>query len=251
MHYGRSLPRTSEREHHYVPLHAFLSRSRVAAPHDRHLPVNFLTDFADEAVVLPLALAVGLALLVLGWRRGAAAWMLAVGGTLGLVLVLKLAGWACGPPLLRTPSGHAAAAAVVCGGLALVVVRRDRPHRALFIAALAAAVVGASRLLLGAHSLPEVLLGGAVGVAGASLLARLAGPPPHGLRARWVAAVVVAVLVLFHGTRLPAEAQIGGIAFRLAHQFRVCRGAPGVDQAGRGQARPYVSSSRTISSSFR
>jgi len=213
--------------------------------------VNFLTDFADEAVVLPLALAVGVALLVLGWRRGAVAWLLAVGGTLALVLLLKVAGWACGPPLWRTPSGHAAAAAVVCGGLALLVVRRDCPHRALLIAVFAAAVVGTSRLLLGAHSFPEVLVGGAVGIAGASLLARLAGPPPQGLRARWVAAVVVAVLVLFHGTRLPAEAHIGGLAFRLAHHFQVCRGAPGWDQADRAQARPYVSSSRTISSSFR
>ena len=213
--------------------------------------MNFLTDFADEAVVLPLALAVGVALLVLGWRRGAMAWLVAVGGTLALVLVLKLAGWACGPPLLRTPSGHAAAAAVVCGGLALIVVRRDRPHRALLIAVLAAAVVGSSRLLLGAHSLPEVLLGGAIGIAGASLLARLAGPPPQGLRARWVAAVAVAVLVVFHGTRLPAEPLIGGLAFRLAQQFRVCRGAPEWDQAIGPQTRPYVSSSRTISSSFR
>ena len=193
--------------------------------------MNFLTNFADEAVVLPLALAVGVVLLLLGWRRGAAAWMVGVGGTLALMLVLKVAGWACGPPLWRTPSGHAAAAAVVCGGLALIVVRRDRPYRAVFIAVLAAAVIGASRLLLGAHSLPEVVVGGAVGIAGASLLARLAGPPPQGLRARWVAAVVVAVLVLFHGSRLPAEAHIGGLAFRLAHHFRVCRGAPGWDEA--------------------
>ncbi len=213
--------------------------------------MTFLTDFADEAVVLPLALAVGLVLLALGWRRGAAAWALAVGGTLAVMLVLKVAGWACGPPLLRTPSGHAAAAAVICGGLVLIVGRRDRPHRVLFMAVLAAAVVGVSRLLLGAHSVPEVLIGGAVGIAGASLLARLAGPPPQGLRARWVAAVVVVVLVLFHGTRLPAETHIGGFALRIAQQFRVCRGAPGSNQALGAQARPYVSSSRTISSSFR
>ena len=228
-----------------------LTRNRNEPAHGHGPSVNFVTDFADEAVVLPLALAVSVALLVLGWRRGAVAWLLAVGGTLVLVLVLKLAGWACGPPLLRTPSGHVAAAAVVCGGLALIVVRRDRPHRALLIAVLAAAVVGTSRLLLGAHSLPEVLLGGAIGTAGASLLARLAGPPPQGLRARWVAAVVVAVLVLFHGTRLPAESRIDDLAFRLAHQIRVCRGALGWGEADWAHARPYVSSSRTISSSFR
>jgi membrane-associated phospholipid phosphatase len=248
--YGQPLQRTNEREYNQ-PSHDRFARNRTALVHDASQLVNFLTDFADEAVMLPLAVAVSIVLLALDWRRGAAAWVIAVGGTLATVVVLKVAGWACGPPLLRTPSGHAAAAAVVCGGLALIVVRRDRPHRALLIGMLAAAVIGVSRLLLGAHSLPEVLVGGAVGIAGAWLLARLAGPPPQGLRARWVAVVVVVVLVLFHGTRLPAETQIGGFAFRLAQELRVCRGAPGWDQANRSQTRPYVSSSRTISSSFR
>ena len=219
---------------------------------DRGSSVKFLTDFADEAVVLPLALAVGVALLALGWRRGAMAWVLTVAGTLAAVLVLKLAGWACGPPLSRTPSGHAAGAAVVCGGLALVLVRRDLPHRVpLIMAALAAAVVGGSRLPLEFHSLPEILLGGAVGVAGASLLVRLAGPPPKGLRAGWVGAVVVAVLVLFYGTSLPAESVVGGLALRLEHELRVWRGAPGWDPAIWAQARPYLPSTGAMSSSFR
>jgi hypothetical protein len=33
--------------------------------------VTFLTDFADQAVILPIAFAVGVALLAQGWRRGA------------------------------------------------------------------------------------------------------------------------------------------------------------------------------------
>ena len=45
--------------------------------------MTFLTDFADQAVVLPLVLVLVLVLaLVLaaqGWRRGAAAWLVAVG----------------------------------------------------------------------------------------------------------------------------------------------------------------------------
>jgi membrane-associated phospholipid phosphatase len=214
--------------------------------------VDFLTDFADEAVVLPLALAVGVALLALGWRRGAAAWAFAVAATLAVMLVFKLACWACGPPLLRTPSGHAAAAAVISGGLALILGRSDHPRRrALLTATLAAVVIGTSRLLLGAHSLPETLAGGAVGIAGAWLLARLAGPRPQALRARWVAAVVVVVLLLLHGSRLPAETQIGGLAFDLAREFGVCRGAPGWNDAVSAQARPYASSNRMISSSLR
>jgi hypothetical protein len=36
--------------------------------------MKFVTDFADQAVVLPLALTICLALAVAGWRRGALAW---------------------------------------------------------------------------------------------------------------------------------------------------------------------------------
>lgn len=49
----------------------------------------FLTDFADQAVMLPLALAVAIALAVMGWRRGAMVWLGIVCGTFGLMLGLK------------------------------------------------------------------------------------------------------------------------------------------------------------------
>ena len=41
--------------------------------------MTFLTDFADQAVVLPLVLVLALVLAAQGWRRGAAAWLVAVG----------------------------------------------------------------------------------------------------------------------------------------------------------------------------
>ncbi len=41
--------------------------------------MNFLTDFADQAVVLPFALVVAVALGVAGWWRGAFAWIAGVG----------------------------------------------------------------------------------------------------------------------------------------------------------------------------
>ncbi|MDE2007851.1 MAG: PA-phosphatase, partial [Rhodospirillales bacterium] len=82
--------------------------------------MTFLTDFADQAVVLPLWLAIGAVLALSGWRRGAAAWLIAVGATLAAVGIGKLAGISCGPPWLRSPSGHTAAAGVVAGGLAVL-----------------------------------------------------------------------------------------------------------------------------------
>jgi membrane-associated phospholipid phosphatase len=182
-----------------------------------------MTDFADEAVILPLAVAVGLVLLLLGWRRGAFAWLAALGVTFGTMLSLKLAMIPCGPPPLHTPSGHTAAAAVVCGGLALILGRGRYAGAVPLAAAAAALVVGLSRLVLGLHTAPEVIVGGTVGIAGAMLLDRVAGRPPLDLNLRWIIGTVVAVLVLFHGLRLPAEAAIRFLAFRAALDFRVCQ----------------------------
>ncbi|HJS87185.1 MAG TPA: hypothetical protein VJ779_17150, partial [Acetobacteraceae bacterium] len=63
------------------------------------------------------------------------------------------------------------------------------------------------------------------GVGGALVLRRLAGAPPRGLRPGWLAAVAVAVIVLFHGWHLDAEPRIHHVALLAAREFRVCRGA--------------------------
>jgi membrane-associated phospholipid phosphatase len=169
----------------------------------------FLTDFADQAVVLPIVVAVAIVLAALGWRRGALAWLGAIGATFGVILLLKLGFLACapvfGPWALHSPSGHTAAAAVVAGGL--VAVLAGPRWAVLFAALLAALTIGLSRLELGEHSLPEVAVGALLGLAGAAGLAHLAGRPP---RARPVPLLAVAVLLamLLHGTHLPAEAAI-------------------------------------------
>jgi membrane-associated phospholipid phosphatase len=187
--------------------------------------MSFITDFADQAVILPLAAAIGVALLAEGWHRGAAAWALAVAGTFAVMLVLKLLFMACahsfGTPAIHTPSGHVAAATVVAGGLAAVLL--GRRATVLPLAALVAVVIGISRIVLGAHSLQEVLLGALVGMAGASALLLIAGRLPPALNVRRIAVVAVAVVVVFHGLHLPAEAHIRATAHRFAQMFSVCQ----------------------------
>jgi membrane-associated phospholipid phosphatase len=189
--------------------------------------MSFITDFADQAVILPLVLAVAVSLLLQGWRRGAGAWLLAVFLTFAAMLGLKLVFLACSASLgtnaLHTPSGHVAAAAVVTGGLAALVVRRS--VAVLVLAGGAASVIGASRLALGMHSLPEVELGAVTGLAGAWLLLVLAGPPPRDLDLPRVALIAAAVALLFHGLHLPAEARIRSTAGRFAHILAVCQSA--------------------------
>jgi len=91
------------------------------------------------------------------------------------------------------------------------------------VAALAAVVVGVSRLVLGAHSLPEVALGAVVGLIGAIVLPLLAGPPPAALNVRRIAIVAAAIVVAFHGLHFPAEAHIRATAVRVAHMLAVCQ----------------------------
>jgi membrane-associated phospholipid phosphatase len=187
--------------------------------------VTFITDLADQAVVLPLVLAIGIALLAQGWRRGAAAWATAIVATFAAMLLLKLTFLACsqtfGTPDIRTPSGHVAAATVVTGGLAALLLRRRA--NVMPVAVLAAIVVGVSRLVLGVHSLAEVLLGAMVGLAGAFALPQMAGPPPPGLDVRRIAIVAAAIGLVFHGLHFPAEAHIRATAYRVAHMLAVCQ----------------------------
>ncbi len=74
--------------------------------------------------MLPLVFALAIVLVVLGWPRGAAAWLLAAIATLATMLVLKVLAVACGPPELHSPSGHTGTAAFVVGGFAALLARR-------------------------------------------------------------------------------------------------------------------------------
>ena len=183
--------------------------------------MRFVTDFADQAVVLPVVAAIGIALLAQGWWRGAAAWVGASAGTFGIMLLLKLVFIACPVSDLRTPSGHVAAATVVAGGLAALLMRRPQP--ALFVAVVAAVVIGISRLALGAHSTTEVAVGAGVGLAGALTLIGLSGPTPANMSARRVATVAVMIALVFHGLHLPAEAHIRSTAWRISQMLGVCQ----------------------------
>jgi membrane-associated phospholipid phosphatase len=175
---------------------------------------QFVTDFGDQAVLLPLATVVALVFAAAGWWRGAVAWTATIGVTLATVLLLKLSFWACGhllaDSIIRSPSGHTAAAAAIYGGLLAVVARLLAGHgRWTFACAFPVAlVIGTSRLALGVHNALEVTIGGIVGVCGALVAVSLAGPPPSRIRISRMAALTVFVVMLLHGVRMPAEAAI-------------------------------------------
>ena len=190
--------------------------------------LHFVTAFADQAVLLPVAACVVVGFAVSGWRRGALGWGVAVAATLGVMLVLKLSLIPCGHLLpltaLRSPSGHTAGAAVVYGSLLGIWIRRRTgtarytvPAALFFVA-----VIGASRIGLGVHSPIEVVIGGTVGLIGAIAAVLLAGPPPERFRFRRIAVAMIVVILVFHGLKLPAEIEIEKLAFTM-WPFSACR----------------------------
>ena len=163
-------------------------------------------------MILPVVLALSVALAAMRWWRGLLGWILATCGVLGTVLVLKLLFSGCeGLSVasgIRSPSGHTASAAVVYGGVVMLVLKgRVRPIWLAAAPLAFAGLFGASRLVLHVHTPVEVLIGGAVGLTGAAFMAVLIGPARPAHSWAWgLAAVVVAGLL--HGYRLPAETMI-------------------------------------------
>lgn len=178
--------------------------------------------------MLPLMLAVAIALLQQGWRRGVAAWVAVVCATFGVTLALKLFFIPCSDaldvPALHTPSGHVAAATVVVGGLATLLLGSVP---AVLVTLATVVSIGASRLMLGEHTAVEVAVGAVLGLTGVGAMAWLSGPRPAALNVRRVVLIAVLVAAVFHGLHMPAEAHIRGVAWQLAQFLNVCR----VDQA--------------------
>lgn len=182
--------------------------------------MHFLTDFADQDVAEPTACIGRLVLLGLGWWRGAAAWAATIVATFGTMLVLKLGFQACSTaalhPLFYSSSGHTLAGAVIYGGL--LALSGIGTAASLLAALTIAGAVGWSRLALGLHSLPEVLIGGGLGVASVPALRHLAGPVPPRLqlwslrRGGLLAAIVLVPAAMLHGRHSTIELRIRQIS---------------------------------------
>lgn len=176
--------------------------------------MQFFTNFGDEALILPLIVAIGLTLVAWRWWRGALAWFVATLGTAALILSLKIIVYACRQWAMgfgvHSPSGHTAAATVLYGSLVALFVRQIRRRLlAVGLVALALALMfGISRVRLGYHVIPDVVVGGLVGIAGALAFVVLSGARPARLRVWPAAIVLIVVTLLFHGRTLNAEERI-------------------------------------------
>ena len=140
--------------------------------------------FGLSALLAPASVAVFLFLVWIGRRIDAEAFLAALAVCLLATFIAKLAAYACDSPAaalgIVSPSGHSSFSAVFYGCVALLLAG-GRP-RGQAIAILAAAglfvlLIGVSRVVVEAHTGPDVVAGLAIGVASLSVFQKFRGPP--------------------------------------------------------------------------
>jgi len=213
-----------------------------------------VTALGDSTLLLPLSAALALLLWVRRSPAAALAWAAPLGLGLGGLAALKVVGHACGMEVLGTlvvsPSGHAAFGAAFYGTVGMMLgsrLRGWRRHALLLSVALVVVAVGITRVRLSQHTVPEVLIGLAIGTAAALAAiwtqARVAVPqasrPALAMTRPALAVALLAVPLLalvWSGHKMHVEDRIRDFALRLRADAVVCtadRGAVGVQLANR------------------
>ena len=191
--------------------------------------LRFITDLGDLALLLPLALVVGVTL----WRyetpAAARAFGLALGLCLGTLGALKLAFLSCGEYFhsgLNSPSGHTGGSTMVYGAIAVVAAAHSRPAlRPLWLAGAGAlvALIALSRIALHMHSAAEVVVGLAVGVTSLALFVlRYRGQPHRHINLLALGVVMTVTSVVAYGSQSPAEYVLHGLVYRLRAYTGLC-----------------------------
>lgn len=179
-----------------------------------HAPFWYwITRFGELGIVLPLALAVGLWLLIAARStRSALAWLVPLGGAIGLTTASKIAfiGFGVGVPSINFTgfSGHAMFAGATYPVLAFALTNRWRDpsahrHQATWLTWFAvacgyllAALIAWSRVMIRVHSYSEVFLGLGLGVVASGAALWWLRSTPSRLRARWVGVGVLGWLAV-------------------------------------------------------
>jgi membrane-associated phospholipid phosphatase len=194
--------------------------------------IQALTNLADLTTILPFVFGVFAVLALSHEWRAARWWIFAIGAALGAALVAKLGFIPCGRMLawldITSPSGHTASATAAYGGIAMLYAQsNDSPNRrafAVLTAVVIALVIGATRIVLGAHTLEESILGAVIGLAAPLFLAipkQLFKRPLLRNRGWWLFLPCLLLLALL-GRHAGTENVITVVAMRLAHWLGAC-----------------------------
>lgn len=185
------------------------------------VPWHWLTRFGESGIVIPMALSTAL-----WWwwatpsRRPLFAWLLLLGSAAFLTLVTKVAfmGWGLGIASLDFTglSGHAMLAAAIYPVLLRTLANPAAlpPRWAIAAGYTVAAVIALSRVVIGAHSGSEVVLGFALGAAASATALALETRHPPPIPQHWLWLGLAGWLALMPVTAAPSGTH--GMVQRLA-----------------------------------
>jgi membrane-associated phospholipid phosphatase len=185
--------------------------------------VSTITNLGDAALLLPGSLALCLVLIGQGHRRAAEAWLLTGGIVIALTVVTKVGFYGCGVRQsswdLISPSGHTSFSAIFYGSCAVLAANGRSQYQRVLIhagAVLLVGLIGISRVLMEAHTWPEVMVGAVLGGGGVALFGHLlSNDDVRPVRLRVLAASLAAAAVLLQDQHLSAEPLIRQIASSL------------------------------------
>ena len=197
--------------------------------------MSHIGHLGHSAILFPASLILFFCLLWFGRHADARAFGAALIACLLATLVAKLAFHACGSEIpafgIESPSGHASFSAVFYGCLALLVAA-GRPlwQRTTIYAGTAMFVllVGASRVVVEAHTLPDVIAGALIGMLAIAAFQALRGPsrplvvPYRTLALGIPASAILAVTILAFARHWTPEGLIEIAGLRLYRLFGVC-----------------------------
>jgi membrane-associated phospholipid phosphatase len=192
--------------------------------------LQWITGLGDAALLVPLSL---LLLAFFVYRRsksGAADWAIALAICVIATVVGKVCFRACEPVVsflgVRSPSGHVSFGATYYLSIAAAAsLERPAWHRYLILAAssLVVLAIAASRVMLHAHTLTEVVLGGAIGVASAGwFIYRFRHKQQVMPDWRVVTGTILALVLLTHGWHLDVDATLVKIARIIGSHLPAC-----------------------------
>jgi hypothetical protein len=189
-----------------------------------------LTNLGDAALVVPVSLALFGYLWAVKSRRAAIAWAAGFWMCIALVFLLKIGFRTCGAQIpeleIGSPSGHTALATTLYGCAALLFGKEygSRTRMAFALLALVlSGIIGISRVLLHAHTGPEVFGGLLIGLVSIAVFhAGNVGVEQLQLRAGPALALFAALAVTMHGQHLNAEALFAYISREVHDTAGVC-----------------------------
>lgn len=197
--------------------------------------MSHIGNVGHSAILFPASLAFFGCLFWFDRRADAIAFGAALTACLLATLVAKMGFHACASKLLilgiESPSGHASFSAMFYGCIALVfAVGRPLWQRIVAYAGagLLVLLIGASRVVVEAHTLPETVAGTAIGIMAIAVFQALRGPPrpvrvPYRAMALGIPAIaVVALTILAFARHWTPEDFIETVGLRIDRIIGVC-----------------------------